>query len=616
MSFEKNNEVKKQQVDLSIPWKPNLVEKNAPKIETNDLFKKIDRLVSHTIRLNERSDRPLMDNLSLKELVPLLKDADLGQIVQSTIRFETQKMLAAPADYIAEKELEAVKVGVALHFGAFEVAIDRNSLHEFLVEVIDNSTIAELLGAQDFLKDIESARYEIVSYVEQVIYDAIKATNYLALCFADGILRVAEYTFDFAAGTVLSFANPKLAEALYKKDFTADIMKEIDSLYGANEFIAQIGDVVESIGTLATFMALCAVAAPETVAELTISIPGTALYFVEESGRSIKSLVSESGEYSGREFLVGVINGTISVCLLHLSPKICEKAKELANKSIPQVWQWLVEKGLSDKVSREAVSKAIGTLYGATRGGLQGILNETSRITNEKLAEITSIKDEAEISLRNSLANIGIGALLGAGSYAVKDLIIGSRWTSIEREQMHKETGWSYEFIDSIESVEQYEKYKQLVKETGLPPEVIARLLEQQDAADKVAQQYNAKFNPPERAKQKGYDDVMATKNGGISYEKSSFLYKKEDGTPGIVKIEATGNRDKDFDLANQLLGLDETPDGYVWHHVDDYDVKSNTITMQLVSDEAHNAGKPHSGGCAQYDTVHGPSYNPPRKEQ
>lgn len=137
-----------------------------------------------------------------------------------------------------------------------------------------------------------------------------------------------------------------------------------------------------------------------------------------------------------------------------------------------------------------------------------------------------------------------------------------------------------------------------------------------QDIADKVAKDYNGKTNPTELAKQKGYDDVIATKNGGISYEKSKFLYKKEDGTLGIVKIEATGNRSKDFDLANQMIGLDETPDGYVWHHLDDYDVKNNTITLQLVTDEAHNAGKKHMGGCAQYDAVHGSSYNPPRKEQ
>ena len=119
--------------------------------------------------------------------------------------------------------------------------------------------------------------------------------------------------------------------------------------------------------------------------------------------------------------------------------------------------------------------------------------------------------------------------------------------------------------------------------------------------ADQVAQEYNARYDPPARAKRKGYGDVIATPNGGVSYERSSALYKKADGTPGIVRITATGARNSDFDLADTMLGLPETPAGYVWHHLDDYDVKSNTITMQLVSVEAHNAAKPRPSSFRRF---------------
>ena len=51
--------------------------------------------------------------------------------------------------------------------------------------------------------------------------------------------------------------------------------------------------------------------------------------------------------------------------------------------------------------------------------------------------------------------------------------------------------------------------------------------------------------------------------------------------------IQATDNRNNDFKMANQAMGLLETPDGYVWHHLDDYNVEKNTITMELVMDEA-----------------------------
>lgn len=143
-----------------------------------------------------------------------------------------------------------------------------------------------------------------------------------------------------------------------------------------------------------------------------------------------------------------------------------------------------------------------------------------------------------------------------------------------------------------------------------------ADLIIKQKQADERAAEYNEKNKPVENAIKKGYDDVIPTKNGGVSFENSRHLYKKDDGTKGIVRIEATGNRSKDFDLANMTFGIEETPEGYVWHHLDDYDVKTNTVTLQLVKDEAHNAAKSHSGGCAQYDAVHGPTYNPKRKEQ
>lgn len=138
---------------------------------------------------------------------------------------------------------------------------------------------------------------------------------------------------------------------------------------------------------------------------------------------------------------------------------------------------------------------------------------------------------------------------------------------------------------------------------------------EKQDIANQVARRYNEKYYPYERAQQKGYTDVIQTENGGVSFEESEALYVTEDGTSGIVVIEATGSRTKDFSLANEALGLKDTPDGYVWHHVDDYDVKTNCLTLQLVKDEAHHASKPHLGACAQYDAVNGPSYNPTRKD-
>ena len=53
-----------------------------------------------------------------------------------------------------------------------------------------------------------------------------------------------------------------------------------------------------------------------------------------------------------------------------------------------------------------------------------------------------------------------------------------------------------------------------------------------------------------------------------------------------------TGNYTKDAARANQAVGLDSTPEGYVWHHVEDGE------TMQLVPQEIHNSTR-HTGGAA-----------------
>lgn len=107
---------------------------------------------------------------------------------------------------------------------------------------------------------------------------------------------------------------------------------------------------------------------------------------------------------------------------------------------------------------------------------------------------------------------------------------------------------------------------------------------------------------------------VQKTANGGVSFECSDEVYMK-DGKETIVTIQVTGDGKEDFAVANIKANLDATPDDYVWHHVNDYDVATNTLTIELITTESHRASKPHSGSCAQYDAVHGPNYNPPKKK-
>ncbi|MGG6229985.1 HNH endonuclease [Tenacibaculum sp. SDUM215027] len=87
------------------------------------------------------------------------------------------------------------------------------------------------------------------------------------------------------------------------------------------------------------------------------------------------------------------------------------------------------------------------------------------------------------------------------------------------------------------------------------------------------------------------------------------------------------GSRNWDFKAANENVGLTGksgkvTIDAHkyqhgdvVWHHVD-YDPKTNTAKMQLVSSEDHNASKPHKGSVAAFEKATGTEYESPEAKK
>ena len=118
-----------------------------------------------------------------------------------------------------------------------------------------------------------------------------------------------------------------------------------------------------------------------------------------------------------------------------------------------------------------------------------------------------------------------------------------------------------------------------------------------------------ADANELKKIEERGFHDVKATKNGGLDYADSDALYPIKEGQKNIVPIEYSGVYSTDFENASlSALGQKSTPKGYVWHHLDDYDPKTNRGTMQLVKQEAHS-GISHIGGCSQYKQATGKSY-------
>ncbi|WJE51146.1 WXG100 family type VII secretion target [Bacillus cereus] len=138
----------------------------------------------------------------------------------------------------------------------------------------------------------------------------------------------------------------------------------------------------------------------------------------------------------------------------------------------------------------------------------------------------------------------------------------------------------------------------------------------------KMAVKAARKLTPAERAAKKGFPDIKTSPNGGPDFTDTPYLYPVKEGQRNIVPIEMTGNRQKDFKVANERAGFPEAGrnpphEDYTWHHFDDYDPVTNTCTMQLVQKDAHTATFPHKGSCAQYDEYHGEKiYNKPRKRR
>ncbi|PWC09216.1 hypothetical protein B4923_20675, partial [Brenneria roseae subsp. americana] len=108
----------------------------------------------------------------------------------------------------------------------------------------------------------------------------------------------------------------------------------------------------------------------------------------------------------------------------------------------------------------------------------------------------------------------------------------------------------------------------------------------------------------------------------GVDFSGTDALYK---GGTNTVKIKMTGGRYGDFKAANDIAGYKGPsgiatgkahPDGYTWHHLDDYNPATNESTMQLVKTEAHEATFPHSGSVSQFEKHHGVEYESPEAKR
>ena len=125
------------------------------------------------------------------------------------------------------------------------------------------------------------------------------------------------------------------------------------------------------------------------------------------------------------------------------------------------------------------------------------------------------------------------------------------------------------------------------VKKVDLDNVDLSRVVKVNNRVPINSSKYAGKYIPltdlPLEIRQKYPHSVYFSKAGYPDFSR----YAKEQ-----VRINLTGYRAKDEDLANAVLGLKRTPDGFTWHH------HQEAGLMQLISTDLHNAVR-HTGGVA-----------------
>ncbi|GIG60587.1 hypothetical protein Lfu02_49590 [Longispora fulva] len=89
---------------------------------------------------------------------------------------------------------------------------------------------------------------------------------------------------------------------------------------------------------------------------------------------------------------------------------------------------------------------------------------------------------------------------------------------------------------------------------------------------------------------------LVAKYPDGVTFTPDGYPNFSQYQWVGIPQVEFdptfTGDRAKDDAIANRKAGIEDTPDGYTWHHHQD------GRTMQLVPTDIHEAVR-HAGGVA-----------------
>ena len=238
-------------------------------------------------------------------------------------------------------------------------------------------------------------------------------------------------------------------------------------------------------------------------------------------------------------------------------------------------------------------------------GGMTGMLTCLCSIPLEK---ITSKVNWLGISLQ-----VLSGAFSGAGSYLLALAITGGEFNlqafimaTAMGATMAAVTAVGNKIVRTVKTAQAKRAENTQRQKEKTQEDILKRL---QDDALKMNKDYAGKrkyFEPGTPLADKYPNGLYYDENGFARFEE--YAYKFNNGE--IVKVDfnfpsevglvngtcLNGDYNHDSRLANAKVGFSKTPNGYVWHHVEDMQ------TMILVPKDIHNnniGGGAHTGGAS-----------------
>ena len=118
------------------------------------------------------------------------------------------------------------------------------------------------------------------------------------------------------------------------------------------------------------------------------------------------------------------------------------------------------------------------------------------------------------------------------------------------------------------------------------------------------------KYDPNKPALQGKSNAPPLSRNANApDFTGSPDLYPVNGNQKNTVDIVLTGSRSGDEAAANLAAGLEETPDDYTWHHLDNFSPSTGKATFQLIKTDTHRMTIPHTGAVKQYEVYHNIKY-------